>query len=754
MTAESELRQALAAEAESMKWSLSLHDVTTGEVVDNVVSLDDVRRRRTPLVLGAAAAIVALIGGGSYVATHRTSKEGRVLAGGPAASKVANSPAAATSSDSGGFVGGVPGGPVSLAGMTLVLPKDLPQNFRLQNAWAMPVGASNGAPLGLSSHLLILKGATAADVMTVTATKFAGGGTVGVTGPGPGRVVKVHGVDAQLVDAGSVRLLNWFEGGVQYAVSAASSIPESSVVELAESVVPGGSAAFAATALAGYTVSYDGDGNIQPAWTYNLQYSRENLNKPSDDSIGIDVRPAGSEQLDALQSLGMIGMTSKSLKVGGLDATLTTMEPGAYAANSQVPSLGSTSLMWKTADGLIVTLNSQGLSDAELISFAESITTVDEATFRTAVGDRLQSNGGYVGPDFTVSGVITFAGTTDGHAWTIKVTPPGADSLNANCIQFGFEGSGDTEGSCMTGLTDDQLLRESSTGASGLGFSYGVVSDKVRKVVVRDADSNKDIVSVETIAGTGGDDRRAYVVALKPLSKDVKNFIVVGLDEDGQIVGAPWPQPAGAYPGNLGDPSMPGTPATSAAPATNYLPGAPPAPDANDPTKLPVFATGTFEGRPWELRKPSGLTSDGPTCWFFSFAAGASQMTCEGTADPKMNLAMAHDRRTFVLASTAADITKVKASFKDGRVEDVVLTTKGTDRVAVIGVGLNDVLISVTAVNADGTDTTTVTGTLPGDPSLPFSFGGETGSNGSFSRSVATTIAPAATTVAPTTVVP
>jgi hypothetical protein len=36
-----------------------------------------------------------------------------------------------------------------------------------------------------------------------------------------------------------------------------------------------------------------------------------------------------------------------------------------------------------------------------------------------------------------------------------------------------------------------------------------------------------------------------------------------------------------------------------------------------------------------------------------------------------------------------------------------------------------------------------VKGTLPGDPSLPFSFGGESGSNGSFSRSVETTIAPA-----------
>lgn len=91
----------------------------------------------------------------------------------------------------------------------------------------------------------------------------------------------------------------------------------------------------------------------------------------------------------------------------------------------------------------------------------------------------------------------------------------------------------------------------------------------------------------------------------------------------------------------------------------------------------------------------------------------------------------------------------MKATFKDGRVEEVVPTVKGTDRVAVIGVGLNDVLVSVTAVNADGTDTTSVAGTLPGDPSLPFSFAGESGSNGSFTAAVATTIAAA---YAPTTI--
>jgi hypothetical protein len=781
MTTENELRQALAAEAETMKWSLSMHDVVTGEVVDNLVLLDDARRRRTPLMLGAAAAVVGLIGGGSYLAAHRNSNGGRVLAGGPAASKaaassaagkVSSASAAVTSSGSGGFIGGAPGGPVSLTGMTLVLPKDLPKSYRLQGAWAMPVGSNNGTPPGFSSHLLILRGATASDLIMVSATKFSGDIMVATTVPGAGQTLKVHGVDAQMVDSGSSKDLIWSEGGVQYSVAVVATIADSEVVKLAESIVPAaGSASFTATAPAGYTASYDGDGNVQPAWSYNLQYSRENLDRPYDDSIGIDVRPAGNEQLDALQALGMTGATSKKITVGGLDATLTTIEQGAAAPSgapgveSSAPSFPSTSLMWKTAEGVIINLNSQGLSDAELIAFAESISTVDEATFRAAVGDRLQSNGGYTGPDFTVPGVITFTGTTDGHAWTVKATPPGAaDAPDANCTQFSLDGSGSYGSSCGSGATTDEaLLRQgSSSGENGLTFAYGVVSDKIRKVVVRVADTNKDIVSVDTIAGTGGDDRRAYVIAAKQLPKDVKNFVVVGLDEKGEMVGTPTPRPAEEYPGNFGDPSAPAMPPSTAVPATmppisglpavGNGPGEPAVPVATDPSKLPVFATGTLDGRSWELRKPEGLSPGGPACWFFSFAAGSVQMSCGGTADPKMNFIVVRDRRTFVIANTAADVAKVKATFKDGRVDEVVPTVKGADRVAVIGIGLNDVLVSVTAVNADGTDTTTVTGTLPGDPSLPFSFGDENSSGGGYAAvPVATTMAPA---FAPTTATP
>jgi hypothetical protein len=743
MTTENELRQALAAEAETMKWSLSMHDVVTAEVVDNVVSLAAARRRRTPLLISAAAAVVGLIGGGTYLAAHRSNNEGRVLAGGPAAGKVAASNAADSSIRFG------PSGPVSLAGMTLVLPKDLPKTYRLQNVSVTPVGLNTGSPPGMSVRLMILKGATAAEQMTVTATRFENDVTVGTRAPDTGEIVKVHGVDAQLFNGGSGRDLNWFEGGVQFSVAAGPAVRNADVLKLAESIVPGDgpSVGFSAPTPSGYYIAYSGDGNLQPPWSYNLQYSRENLDKPSDDNIGIDVQPSDGGAFDTLRLLGNGFGESKMVKVGGVDGTLVIVDEGSPASNGALPTVVAMSLVWKTADGLIINLNSQGLSEAEVVAFAESIATVDEASFRAAVGDRLQSNGGYVGPDFTVPGVITFTGITEGRAWTMKATPPGpADSPNANCTQFGFggaEGSGATCGS----LPADDSLTDRSTESDGT-FAYGVVSDKVRKVVVRDADTNAEVVAVATVAGTGGDDRRAYVFALKPLGKDVKNFAFVALDSNGEVVGTPTSKPAGEYPGNFADPSFPVTPATSAPPATIYDPSSAPFPEVSDPSKLPVFATGTFEGRPWELRKLAGVTISGSTCWFFSFAAGGLQLFCGDHRDPEMNLVLVRERRTFVLATTAADVTKVKATFKDGRVAEVVPTVKGADRVAAIAVGLNDVLVSVIAVDANGKEAKSVKGTLPGDPSLPFSFGEESGIGGEYSAIAATT-APATTTIKP-----
>jgi hypothetical protein len=729
MTTENELRQALATEAETMKWSLSLHDVVTGEVVDNVVSLDTARRRRTPLMLTAAAAVVGLIGGGSYLATHRSNNEGRILAGGPKG-KVAASNAANSS------IGIAPSGPVSLAGMKLVLPRDLPASYRLQGVSVTPVGSNTGSSTPIRS--LILNSVSAPDRITITAASLESDDSVVNTATDTGQTLKVHGVNARLFNGGPVKYLNWIERGVEYDVAVTASLPDADMMKLAESLVPAdkGSVAFSVPTPTGYAAAYDGDGNLQSPWSYNLQYSRENLDKPEDDNVDFDVQPSDGGPLDTLRLLGNGQGPSKTVKVGGTDGTLTTVDP----------SFGSTSLVWKPLVGLIISLNSRGLSEAEMVAVAESIATVDESSFRAAVGDRLQSNGGFLQPDFTVPGVITFTGATDGRSWTIKATPSdSAGSVASNCVSFSFDPSNGYGAGCGLGPTDDSFAGgRAESGVDGT-FAYGVVSDKVRKVVVRDADTNAEIVSVDTIAGTGGDDRRAYVIAMKPLAKDVKSFVMIGLDKNGEVLGTPTPKPAGEYPGNYADPSIPVIPATTAPPGTIYDPGASPVADSNDPAKLPMFATGTFDGRPWELRKPEGLTPDGPLCWYFSFAAGVPQFVCGGRADPKMNLVVVHDRRTFVLATTAADVTKVKATFKDGRVEEVVPTAKGTDRVAVIAVGLKDVLVSVTAIDANGKETTTVTGTLPGDPSLPFSFGSESSAGGSFAVP-ATTAAPAVTT--------
>jgi hypothetical protein len=729
MTTEDELRQALAAEAETMKWSLSMHDVVTAEVVHNVVSLDPTRRRRTPLMLSAAA-VVGLIGGGSYLAVNRSNNEGRILAGGPKG-KVAASNAANSS------VGVAPIGPVSLAGMTLLLPKDLPAAYRLQGVSVEPVGSNTGSSTLI--RRLILNSVSASDRITITAVRLESNDSVVNTATDTEQTLKVHGVNAQLFNGGPVKDLSWIERGVQYDIAVPASLPDTDMMKLAESLVPAdkGSVAFSVPTPTGYAVAYDGDGNLQSPWSYNPQYARENLDKPEDDYVAFDVQPSDGGPLDTLRLLGHGYGPSKTVKVGRTDGNLTTVDP----------SFGLTSLVWKSPGGLIISLNSRGLSEAEIVAFAESIATVDEATFRAAVGDRLQSNGGFPQPDFTVPGVSTFSGTTDGRAWTMKATPPDpADSPNANCVQLSLDDKGVIFSTCGYRPVGDSFVAQAPLSAGNVvTFAFDIVPGKIRRVVVRDADSNKDIDSVETIAGTGGEERRAYVMVLRSLPKDVESFVFVALDEKAKAVGTPAPHPAAEYPGDSGDPSARGTLATTAPPATIYNPGAAPVPES-DPTKLSVFATGTFDGRPWELRKPAGPTPEGPACWYFSFAAGAPQLSCGGNADPRMNLIVVRDRRTFVLASTAAVVTKVKATFKNGRVDEVVPTVSGTDRVAVIAVGLNDVLLSVTAVGANGKDTASVAGTLPGDSSLPSKFGDENSTASTPSAgTVATTAAPVLT---------
>ena len=507
MNTEDELRRMLQAEAERTPWSLTLNDVTSGEIVDNVVPLDAARaRRRSPVMLGAAAGIIGMLAGGSYLATHRTNGSGRVIASGPAAATkpgpaVATKPGpgaatksgpatkvASASASSGSTFDQGPSGPVSLDGITLVLPKNLPASYRIQRVYVQPVGAPTGRPSGMTNHLVALRGATSSDMIIVNAT----GGlpdsglspAMANDAPGAGETVKVHGVDAQIHSFGSNKSLAWLEKGVEYSVSSRSVMTNQQITSLANSIIPGEqpSSAFTVPTPDGYTVTFDGDPNVEQAWSYSAQYVRENLDQPQDESVSFDVHPTTGAMFD--YSSG--GPDSKTVKVTGIDAQLTKVSTnlssiesaGGALTNAPAPVAPSEialsseilTLTWQMAEGVTVSLNGLGFTEAEIIAFAESIAKVDEATFRASVGDTLKSNDGYPGPDFSGPNVSTFSGTTDGRSWTLKA-PPLTDPVGPEglCIQIELSGG---DGSTICGDSSDGPDLHGYAG-NGKGYYFG-----------------------------------------------------------------------------------------------------------------------------------------------------------------------------------------------------------------------------------------------------------------------------------------
>ena len=91
---------------------------------------------------------------------------------------------------------------------------------------------------------------------------------------------------------------------------------------------------------------------------------------------------------------------------------------------------------------------------------------------------------------------------------------------------------------------------------------------------------------------------------------------------------------------------------------------------------------------------------------------------------------------------------KVQATFKDGRVVEAEIFGNGTDRVAVIGIGLKDELISIATIGSDGNPIDSITGTLPGDTTKSYDFGGQGAQGGQitgFGIAGSATVAPTTT---------
>jgi hypothetical protein len=333
------------------------------------------RRGRRLGRVGGAAVVLSVLGGGLYQAGHRHS--GRVIAGGRTKTLASGGQSLSPRSTL----------KASLDGVTLVLPKDLPAEYRLQTATAARPGAMLTPPS--SSHTVVYVGPTVADFLVVSANGGLGsmGGLPTTMAGSRGNDQRiVHGVSATLGASGDRRTLEWFEHDTPYFAQASLSIPESVLLATAESVrAADDGQAFTLAAPAGFTETFAGDTNELAHWSLTLFYGREDLDQPEDASISVAVSPITPTNRALLNPLTLavvlgdvIPPETSNVKVRGRDTYLSTGGPSR-----------PTTLSWETADGLAVYVTATGLTESDVLGFADSLATVDEATFRTAVGKHL-----------------------------------------------------------------------------------------------------------------------------------------------------------------------------------------------------------------------------------------------------------------------------------------------------------------------------------------------------------------------------
>jgi hypothetical protein len=335
------------------------------------------RRGRRLGRVGGAAVVLSVLGGGLYQAGHRHS--GRVISGSRTKTLAA---------------GGQPLSPrsalkASLDGMALLLPKDLPAEYRLQTATAAPPGAIPTSPT--LSYTAAFGGSTVADFVVITAN--GGRGSIG----GPPTTMPdqlgndqrtVHGVSATSSSGWDRRTLEWIEHDTSYYVQASLSVPESVLMATAESVrATDEGPVFTVAAPAGFTETFAGDFNELAPWSLMLLYGREDLDQPEDATISVTVSPVTPTNRSLLNPV------TQALAVGGLippDVTMVKVQGrDAYLSSGGSYPLGFTSLNWETVDGLAVFASATGLSESDVLGFADSLAPVEESAFRTAAGKHL-----------------------------------------------------------------------------------------------------------------------------------------------------------------------------------------------------------------------------------------------------------------------------------------------------------------------------------------------------------------------------
>jgi hypothetical protein len=657
MTVEDAIRRVLTEDADATTWSIEARDVVDHTPLVDVTPL--AARRRHPIVLGAVAAVtIALIGIGTFLVQR--SRQSTISAG---------------QAD-------------ELTGMTLLLPKfSSDSGYKVADAVAAPKGWDTAFAPG--AYLVILTDGVSRAISVIShATTGAAQAS---------RTIDLRGTKALANENGpGFRNVMWAESGQTYLVETTSNAPETDLVAVAESVRTNGST-FTVTAPNRFSVVFEGHrSDFQPAWAFQVHYTKENLDQPHDEDLAVSViadGPAADVQ-DLVGSTDIFDNASREdVDVGGRTAKLFRATPAVLAERG----LAATTELRMHVAGAWVDIIATGVSDNALLAFARRLEPVDPATFRVRLGSKLQVfNADALLP------VSTTVATVPEDTVTFRGSDPFAGPITwsaaSQCLGLGPPEN--QASNCGGSPTIQVVLRFPSTVVD----VWGLIDGAPATVVVRDADSKVEVGRARAMQPDRPIDQRGFVLTTDAADATGTRFEAIGLGPDGTPIGPPVAVPS------LSD-IYQRQQAEQQARDAQSKPGA-------------VLLKGEFEGRPWVLHDdPNSGHEPRWENWTMSFA-GSPPTLLELNIAPLPPVAgfdvvlSASSRRRFVVALVSGDVDTVTATFTDGKTQRVKAESVGGFRVVVFGFGKSKTLQSLTAIATDGREIGTKAAELAGSDDL------------------------------------
>lgn len=471
-----------------------------------------------------------------------------------------------------------------------------------------------------------------------------------------------------------------------------------------------------ATALPdGFRVAYRGSpaGRL-PAAQGHVSFGRMNdLSAPTDANVTgtVFVLPA---DVPVSSFLGY----GEVRTVQGHTGVLTAPDPTGLVGSAQ------TSVAWSPAPGLVAIVLGTAMSESELLRIAEGMRFVSESTFRAQHPS--------TGPDLEPSdpappATMVAEGTAGAVTW--RLSRAGADGC------YVLEASAGISQTCGTPL-ETTRVGDVLTARLDDGVLLVLVAAGDPATVVAEVDEREVARGVAPDAMADG--RREQVLAMV-VPGDVSSVALRALRADGsELDRTVWqldnaaPQPTGTA-------------------------------DPDALAAAPVLASGTIEGSTaWTLRggdipevvlRADGLVPSGASRPCVALSLGARELTlllCDGQGQPDSVLG-ASDAistpipRNAVLAFVDESVRSYRLEYEDGRegsVETVAVAGLTGRRAVAFVVGLDEHLVAITPVRADGTAGERIEVDVPGTPQAPFHLGDQ---RVTFDEGSASTVAPVTT---------